>query len=202
MGYAVTRMLGKGADISLALAFFLGAFPMQTLLSFFRKISIKRLGIEDAIEKAGSEILKLQGIDRIKAECLATEGVTTICQLAYADPIRLTIRTNLGYSFLVDCISQAQLRIYTGDYHEKWQRLGLRGGFEVINLSSGLESEDVTQKDDANMLIAELAESLGVSRSAVREIIWEVCNDPYMEFVYSSWVSSKKDSIASGSDKG
>jgi hypothetical protein len=192
IGYAVTRIMGNNADIALAIAFFLGAFPMQTLLSFFRKFGRLKLGMGDVAEIGESELLKLQGIDGSKAERLAAEGITTICQLAYADPIRLTIRTNLGYSYLIDCISQAQLRLYTGNYQETWQKLGLRGGFEVINLKSGMESSDPRDRRDAHVLIGELANSLSLPEASIREIIWEVCNDPYMEFIYLSWTSGEE----------
>jgi len=193
IGYSVTRVMGENADISLAIAFFLGAFPMNTLLSFFRKIGRTKLVMGEAVEAGPSELLKLQGVDEAKAEVLTAEGITTICQLAYVDPIRLTIRTNLGYSYLIDCISQAQLMLYTGDAQKTWQKIGIRGGFEVINLQSGLESTDAQQQKDAGELITHLAKALEIPEAAVREIIWEVCNDPYMEFIYESWTSGEED---------
>jgi len=188
-GYSVSMLAAAAAGP--VIAFFMGAFPMQTLLSTFRNIWGQKLGILESRGSEKSELLNLQGIDIAKAERLGAEGITTILQLAYADPIRLTIRTNLGYSFLVDCISQALLRIYTGDNQPAWQKHGLRGGFEAINLNSGLEEGDPGEKADAEMIISVLSKDLGVPAASVNNILWEVCHDPYMQFIYLSWTSGE-----------
>ena len=191
IGYSVTRIMGEGADAALAVAFFIGAFPLNTLLAFFRKVGYQKIGVGEATEERKSELQKLEGIDNPKIERLAAEGITTINQLAYADPIRLTIRTNLGYSYLIDCISQALLRLYTGENQKIWSKLGLRGGFEVTNINSALTEGDDEETAEAETIIAELAASLGISIAGVKNIIWEVTNDPYMVFIYKSWTSAE-----------
>jgi hypothetical protein len=187
MGYAVTRILGKNADLSLALAFFLGAFPLNSLLAFFRRFGRSKLGMNEEEESTKNELLKLQGIDGAKASYFSAEGITTICQLAYADPIRLTIRTNLGYSYIIDCISQALLMLYTDNKQGYWQELGLRGGFELTNLISSLKSDNPTEIAEAEAIIKSLSIKLAIPEAAVKNILWEVTNDPYMEFIYLSW---------------
>ena len=188
-GYSVSMLAATAAGP--VIAFFMGAFPMQTLLSIFRNIFGQKLGIQESQGSEKSELLNLQGIDIAKAERLGAEGITTILQLAYADPIRLTIRTNLGYSYLIDCISQALLRIYTGDNQPAWQKHGLRGGFEAINLSSGLEEGEPGEKADAEQIISVLSKDLGVPAASINNILWEVCHDPYMQFIYLSWTSGE-----------
>lgn len=188
-GYSVSMLAAAAAGP--VIAFFMGAFPMQTLLAAFRNIWGQKLGIIESQGSEKSELLNLQGIDIAKAERLGAEGITTILQLAYADPIRLTIRTNLGYSFLIDCISQALLRIYTDDKQPVWQKHGLRGGFEAINLSSGLEEGEPREKAEAETIISVLSKDLGVPAASVHNILWEVCHDPYMQFIYLSWTSGE-----------
>ncbi len=188
-GYAVSLLAAE--DAGPIMAFFMGAFPMQTLLSIFRKIWSDNAGIKGPQEGAKSELIKLQGIDASKVERLEAEGITTICQLAYTDPIKLTIRTNMGYSYLIDCISQALLHLYTNKDHEKWQKLGLRGGFEITNLMNGLEHGTARDKAEAGEIVCELARSVGVSEAAIKNILWEVGNDPYMQFIYLSWTSGE-----------
>ncbi len=190
IAFSLTRILGEGADAALPTAFILGAFPLGALLSMFRKIGRQKLNVADAEERGGSELIKLQGIDAAMAERFAAENLTTICQLAYSDPIRMTIRTNLGFSYIVDLIAQALLMIYSGESYKKWLQLGLRGGFEVTNILDGLENGDPQEVTDSEQIIKELAGSLGISPSAVRNIMWEVANDPYMEFIYASWTSA------------
>ena len=59
-------------------------------------------------------VMKGQSIltPQMSKERYKDEGITTICGLAYADPIDLTIRTNFDFNYVVDCVSQALMWIY------------------------------------------------------------------------------------------
>jgi hypothetical protein len=188
-GYSVSLL--AAANAGPVVAFFMGAFPMQTLLSVFRNVFGQKLGLKESQANEKSELLKLQGIDAAIVECLNLEDISTILQLAYADPIRLTIRTNLGYSYLIDCISQALLCIYTGDKQPVWQKYGLRGGFEAMNLYRWQEEENSVKKTESEAIINVLSTDLGIPPAAVGNILWEVSRDPYMQFLYLSWASGK-----------
>jgi len=89
------------------LAFALGAFPTRTLATVIRRIASRRLGLSESGEGAQSELEKLQGITTGNAERFSDEGISTILQLAYADPVDLTIRTSFAFNYVVDCVSQA-----------------------------------------------------------------------------------------------
>jgi len=53
-------------------------------------------------------------------------------QLAYYDPVKLTMQTNIDYDYIVDCVSQALLFVYVGkDSLEKLTRQGIRGAYEM-----------------------------------------------------------------------
>jgi hypothetical protein len=166
-----------------AIAFLLGAFPTTTLLSFARRIVRQKMNFGDDGEGAESELQILQGIDFRKAERFSNEGITTILQLAYADPIKLTILTNLGYSYIVDCMSQALLWIYLEKDLEKFRKVGLRGAYEVENLWIDLKADDPQIKT----FIAKLPQLLGYDEVALMKIYDEVAEDPYTQFIYASW---------------
>jgi hypothetical protein len=185
MGYAVSALASK--EMGMLLAFTLGAFPTNTLFSYLRKIGRKTLKVDDSSDGATSELQKLQCIDSAKAERFEEEGITTVCQLAYSDPIRLTILTNLGYSYIVDCMSQALLWIYTEDRIKVYRNSALRGGYEVEELWKRLNGNNEKERTEADQLIKGLANELKSDEMKVRNVLREVATDPYTRFIYTSW---------------
>ncbi len=156
-----------------------------------RKLARQKLNLGEGSDNADeSQLQVLHGIDARKAERFAEEGITTVSQLAYFDPIRLTIRTNLGYSYIVDCVGQALLWIYTEQDQDKWRKVGLRSAFEIINLWNSFTGADLAERDKAVAVIKWLASQLTTDEMAVRNVIEEVAGDPYSEFIYNTWVAN------------
>jgi hypothetical protein len=96
------------------IAFALGAFPTNTLMLILRRQATQRLrlGWDDkgTIDGTGTQRLELeslQGVNTTLAEKFAEIGITTALQLAYEDPIQLTMRTNLSFNFVTDLVSQS-----------------------------------------------------------------------------------------------
>jgi hypothetical protein len=69
--------------------------------------------LEPTAEETSNDIVKLQGINRWIIERLSNEDITTVTQIAYCDPIRLIMRSNLTFNFVTDCMNQALAVIYT-----------------------------------------------------------------------------------------
>src|SRR5438132_986517 len=108
----------------------------------------------DVDEKDESELEKLQGIDTRTAERFADEGITTIVQFAYADPVELTMRcASFTFSFVVDCSSQALAWIYFGDNLAKLRDCSLRGAQEIANLIEELDNGSDEEKKLARQTI-------------------------------------------------
>ncbi len=188
LGYAISQFAAE--NIGPAVAFLLGAFPTDSLFSLMRKLGRQKLGLGEGSENVESELQSLHGVDARKAERFGEEGITTVSQLAYYDPIKLTIRTNLGYSYIVDCVSQALLWIYTERDQDKWRKVGLRSAFEIINLSDSLSGTDEGEKEKAEAIVKLLASQLNTDAVAVRNIVEEVAGDPYSEFIYYTWADN------------
>jgi hypothetical protein len=102
--------------------------------------------------------------------------------------VKLTIRTNLPYSYIVDCASQALLWIHTEKELDIWRKAGLRSTFEIINLSNALDGSSPADRKKAESLLILLSSQLNIPEAAVRNIIEEVAHDPYSEFLYNTWV--------------
>lgn len=180
MGYAVSEMFTR--QVGPAIAFVLGAFPTAGLLSLLRKVGRIKLNLGEEGGQKESELQSLQGIDARIAERFTAQGISTIAQLAEADPIRLTILTNLGFSFVVDCVSQSLLWIYLKDDLDACRKSGIRGAFEVVNLWVRLRNAD----PEAVQVVTELATRINIQVGSVRNVLREVVSDPYAGFVYAS----------------
>lgn len=139
-GWAIAQFAKDYAGIPLA--FLVGAFPTQTLFKISRRLADQKLGLADEPDKKQSELEKLQSIGKPAAERFAEEGIEMIVQLAYADPVDLTIRTNFDFAYVIDCASQALLWIYFEENTKKLYKFSLRGAQEAGNLWSCCKKEE------------------------------------------------------------
>ena len=191
LGFAFTDLLPieKG---TLFIAFALGAFPLGPIMSILRRLTYKRLGIEDTGNEATDQPVKLQGINAVISERLQNEDIFTITQLASEDPIRLTMRTNLSFNFILECISQALAWMYLGDNLDKIRPFGLRGAHEIKSLMDESENIDPDQGQtaDAKMAIetfSKVAGVLNVDETLLRNAFNQIRFDPYTVFLHAMY---------------
>ncbi|MGA3068299.1 MAG: hypothetical protein ABSF29_15750 [Tepidisphaeraceae bacterium] len=130
------------------LAFLVGVFPTRTLFTFGRRLFNQQFKMGEAGSKGTSELEQLQNVGRTVAERFQDEGITTIAQLAWNDPIDMTIRTNLDFNFVVDCMSQSLLAIYVGSDLQKLAKYSLRGAQEVTALLDALKGSADGDSDE------------------------------------------------------
>ena len=99
---------------------------------------------------------------------LAEADITTISQLAYCDPIQLAMRTNLGFTFVLDLVSEALASIYVGDKLDVLRARGLRGSYEFAILKAEVENGD--QNAQAVSSDAAAAKKMGVYKGRKKTI--------------------------------
>jgi len=138
-------------------------------------------------EEGVTELERLQSITTTTAERYSDEGVTTILQLAYADPVAHTIRTSFGFSYVVDCVSQALAWIYFEDDLKKMRKYSLREVQEIANLIDELNDGNRMQKARAKLMIEQLATELKVNPQILARTVREVHGDPYTQFLCNVW---------------
>jgi len=178
----------SAASLQVPFAFILGVFPTSTLFTIARRVGSKQFGIgDDAVENQGSELEKLQGVGKVIAERFRDEGISSIAGLAWTNPIDLTIRTNLEFSFVVDCISQALLWIYLQDSVVKLYALSLRGAQEVSSFIDDIGSADATVHAEAAKTLTDAATLLGISPEAFHQTLLQVSQDPSTKFLVELW---------------
>jgi hypothetical protein len=177
------------AELKIFVAFAISAFPTRALLTITRRLFRRKLDLGDANERAESELEKLQGVDTRVAERFADEGYTTILQLAYADPIELTMRcSSFGFSFVTDCASQALAWIYLEDRLATLRVMSLRGAQEIANFVDELaDDSDPQVLQERRTLLAAAADTLNVPAPALARTFQEIAGDPYTEFLRSVW---------------
>jgi hypothetical protein len=168
-------------------AFLLGSFPTQTLFKFGRRFMTQKLYIKNQEDEVSNELEKLQCINREEAERYREEGTTNICQLAYSDPVDLTIRTNFDFNYVVDCISQALLWLYVGKNLDKLHPLGIRGAQEAYQLNNCLNSQNNDEKAMAEGNFREIAKVLNITENTLKMTLFEVTEDPYTQFLCNVW---------------
>jgi hypothetical protein len=176
-----------GVPAAIPIAFFLGSFPTTTLFTIGRRFVTQQLKLGDD-QQVANELEKLNAVTKTNAERFRDEGVTTITQLAYSDPIDLTIRTNFDFNYVIDCVSQALAWIYLGDGLSTLTPLSLRGAQEIASLmtDSG-NTKDATIQQRADNTITAAAALLKIDKDAFRSTLVQVAEDPYTIFLVNVW---------------
>jgi len=193
LGLAVAALLKDEAGIPIAL--FLGAFPARTLTTIARRQVSSRLNLERSPNNGPVELQSLQGINRSLGERFEYEGVSTILQLAYSDPIVLTMRTHFSFSYVVDCCSQALAWLYFEGNLTRMRGFGLRGAQEISTLIDEIDGAE-DRPDDAKRAakcLNAVVTALQVDSKAFEWVLREVAEDPYTKFLCEIWCSDADD---------
>jgi hypothetical protein len=185
-GYAFAYIFIQ--SVAVPVAFLIGSFPTRTLRRIASRLATRQMNVGELGEEGVSELERLQGVNTSNAEAFADEGVTTILQLAYSDPIDLTIRTSLGFSYVVDCVSQALAWIYFEDELKTLRKHSLRGAQEIASFISELDdSKDRKAQARAKAALQQIAQELQKQPESLERTFREIAEDPYTQFLWNAW---------------
>ncbi len=175
------------SDKSVPLAFLLGTLPTGVLMTAGRRIVSKWLKFGESEETGETELIQLQCVGRSHAERFEDEGYLSIAQLAWADPVDITLRTNFDFFFVFDCQNQALLWVYLGPKVKDVYKYSLRGAQEATYLLERLKSEDEETKKAAWKALSGAAIALYMDPESLRCTLAEVKDDPYTKFLCALW---------------
>src|SRR5438067_752730 len=190
--FAVALAVFAKDTVGIPLAFLIGVFPTTTLFTIGRRIASKQLGLGEDPAAGHSELEILQNIGKVNAERFYDEGVTTIAELAWTDPVDLAVRTNFDFNYVSDCMSQALLAVYVGERIKDLALFSLRGAQEasamIDDIGADIESADATpEQRDARMALTQAAAKLNIDPKTLRYTLQAVAEDPYSKFIWNIW---------------
>jgi len=182
-GQIASFAVAKPLDI--LVAFGIGVFPLDVVRTAMEARLRSQYNIQDQDQAEGSTLHKLQGMTRLVIDRLSEEGIQSVQQLAYANPVRLWFRTNIEWTVILDVIDQSLLYIYVEDRIGKMRELGFRSATEFTHLGAMLGGNESYQKGIAWDCLNEIANALDIPLPTVRRLLETLIHDPQVEFVWS-----------------
>jgi hypothetical protein len=191
-------LLSQGLSL---VAFGIGIFPLKDTFDLVRNLTKKHLKLLSTLRASDAPMLdKLQGLTADVIERLAEEGITSSVCLAYADPIKLFLKTNFEWSFLIDIIDQALLFNYLRHVDGGLARIrscGIRGSIEMTVLGEPLigtplseyysnprKGKEAFDPRRVAQAIAIIAKELSLDEKAVRNLAMSLWEDGQVDLIW------------------
>ena len=137
MGQAVA-VLDPGRGI--LIAFVITMLPIGDILTWLRAGAAKALNITETPSEAADKAINLPGIDSEIAARLQEQGITTIRQLADANPTHLSMHTGLDFPFIVTLVDEAVAWGYFGPTLISLKSFGWTGASNIIDTAVALRA--------------------------------------------------------------
>lgn len=165
------------AEFSWAIAFGLGVLPLATISDIAAEPTRRALKLDPpATPISDPTFSAIHGLTPDTIERLAEAGIQSAQQLAYTDPLRLLVRTNLDWKIIIDLIDQAFLAGYVGSCLSDLRTRGIRGAVELAKL-------EVDNEQDIRLLTNILKTDLHDARNLIKTIQ----TDPTADFLAHTW---------------
>lgn len=160
-------------------AFGLGLFPIRDTVEFMRESTKKRLEINKGDPSSSGPALTLvQGLNKDVIDRLEEEGISSTVELAYYDPIKLFLKTNFQWAWVIDVMDQAILINYVGEKIDLLRPMGIRGSIEMTVLGEPSESEGTIQA------VQLVAQRLGMTSNDVRNLGVNLYEDGQVDLIW------------------
>lgn len=190
LGFAFSTLLNP--SLGPFIAFAIGVFPLQAIGVTLRKLATQNLRksanenlkLDPEPAAMADRIIKLTGVDEAIAERIEDADITTITQLAWCDPIQLTMRANLQFGYVLDIVSQALAWVYLDDKLKLLTPLGLRGAIEIRSLLQDLEDKkDPEEQKLARATVRAAAAAVAMPQEGLTYAFHQIGQDPSTEFL-------------------
>lgn len=180
-------LIGKSVQPPLDLwaAFGIGAFPLQTLIEFVKSQTGRQFTLADAAKAEPPTVYLVQGATSPVIERLSEEGLTSIEHLAYADPIKLLLKTNLEWKMILDLIDQSILLTYIDEKASSIRADGIRGAIELSKIGSPQNVGETPQ--EAEKMLEIIASKLGIEPTGLKSLIRTLERDPQVGLISTLW---------------
>ena len=179
LGQAIAALTLKG-DASIVsaassgpfLAFVISMFSFERISQILSAIANKALGAQAGTPSERNDlVIKLPGVDETTANRLSAEGITTVAQMAAADPVRTSIRTSLPFDFVLGLIDGALLWNYIGGNLDALRNYGFKGVTSILAYSDA-----ALQKEPSETLHDDYTAAFAASRIAAAAAAAAIAN--------------------------
>ncbi|WP_235822148.1 hypothetical protein [Burkholderia ubonensis] len=147
----------SGSTPHVVIAFTLAILPVDEIIKTIRRIGALNLTEFEAKQAAPDELLNLNGVTKFVTASLHAEGITSIEQMAAADPVTLSIRTGFPFRFTLRLGSQAIVRRHFGPKASNLLPIGLADVVPIYLLVQALNGK--SQADESTVAPAVPAEA-------------------------------------------
>jgi hypothetical protein len=192
IGYAFSLLVFETVP-SLA-AFIASAFPLRDLRQWMRSQTLQKLG-ESARSSATlsskgylGEVLRGIGDDTIVR--LEELNIETYLDLAYADPIRVVVRTGVPIQLVLAWVDQALLAVYAAPHKAKFDEIGMPCALDVYEFyrdhfvsDPGGGNKD-WMNDDA---VKNLSAKLDIKIENLPQLLRSIADDSQVRFLAAAW---------------
>jgi len=173
-------------------AFGIGIFPLKDCLETAKDYAVKRLQLTATAAVAeGPTLNKLQGLTQEVIDRLEEEGISSTVHLAYADPVKLLLRTNISWVVLIDIIDQALLFNYLGDKIATLRSLGVRGSIEMAAIAERLDGDNQEEKRSASVAAGLVAKRLQFTDDEALALIRTLKEDGQVDLVWELYTHTE-----------
>lgn len=182
VGYAFSLLVFEG--VSSVAAFAASAFPLRDVRQFFRKWSLQRLGVSAEGTTARGYLLTALGNDTIVR--LQELNVETYLDLAYADPVRLMVKTGAPIQLVLAWIDQALLAVYVSTSKPTFEALGMPCALDVRKF---YEDHFIRGAGDwrNDAAVKALAAALSIPLEILPHVLHSIYDDPHVQFLAAAW---------------
>jgi hypothetical protein len=115
------------------IAFLVSMFSYDRIASILGGLANRALGVPAASQDETNDlVIRLPSVDQATSDKLAVEGITTIAQVASADPFRLSVRTGLPFDTVLNMIDAAILWAYVSTKLMILREFGCKGASNLL----------------------------------------------------------------------
>ncbi|HEY8153696.1 MAG TPA: hypothetical protein VII72_06160 [Myxococcota bacterium] len=194
VGYAFSLLIDLSSAQPLA-AFAVSAFPLRDIRQFFRAYSLSKLDRKSetasSADSRGYLSDTLCGVGNATIARLEELNIESYMDLAYADPVKLMIKTGAPIELVLAWIDQAMLSVYAAPHKAALASYGMPCALDMCEFYARHCWDVVggTSKPwEINAAVLALAHKLEIPAVIlVEQILRNVFEDPHTQFLVRVW---------------
>lgn len=97
------------------------------------------------------------------------------------------MRSNLSFSYVADCVSQALAWLYFEDDLRMMRLYSARGAQEIASLLDELGGDDDEEAEAAQYTLSLMAAKIELDEKVLARTMSEIALDPYTKFLRDMW---------------